>query len=144
MKKLTISWISSKRKLLWEREKVELNIKLNIFENQRNRNIYLRSIFYPITETLQISHESKKAIWVNVATRICVLQLWLEKESSELQPIWYQHSAMLIIFKYLIWLHFLQCCFFPFFVLTGNAFVAETYTSRKLQNYESTHGADCF
>ena len=125
------------------REKVEFNIKLNIFENQRNRNIYLRSIFYPITETLQISHESKEAIWVNVATRICVLQLWLEKESSELQPIWYQHWAMLIIFKYLIWLHFLQCCFFPFFVLTGNAFVAETYTSRKLQNYENTHGADC-
>ena len=73
------------------REKVEFNIKLNIFENQRNRNIYLRLIFYPITETLQISHESKEAIWVNVATRICVLQLWLEKESSELQPIWYQH-----------------------------------------------------
>ena len=123
---------------------MELNIKLTIFENQRNRNIYLRSTSYHITDTLQISHESKKAIWVNVATRICVLQLWLKKESSELQPIWHQHSAMLIIFKYLIWLHFLQCCFFPCFVLTGNAVVAETYTSRMLQNYENTHGADGF
>ena len=37
--------------------------------------------------TYQTAHESNRAIWENVATRNCVLDLWLMTEPSEIQPI---------------------------------------------------------
>ena len=43
----------------------------------------------------QIAHESNRAIWENVETRNCVLELWLITEPSEILLILHQHSVML-------------------------------------------------
>ena len=79
-------------------------MKLTIFEYQRDRNIVIHiwPTFSHVAEAYQVVHETNRAIWKNVPTRKCVLQLWLITEPSEVQPISYQHSAMLTMLKYLI------------------------------------------
>ena len=58
--------------------------------------------FHIVAETQQVAHEPNRAIWENIATENCVLQLWVMTEPSEVQPISHQHSAMLIMVKYLL------------------------------------------
>ena len=70
----------------------------------------------------QAVHQPRRAIWENVATENCILQLWLMTEPSEVWPISHQHSAILIMLKYLIRLGFFLCCCFPSFFLTRKSF----------------------
>ena len=81
----------------------------------------------------------------NVGTRNCVLQFWLMTKPSEIQSISHQYSVtLLVMLKYLICVRFLQNCCSPVFVLTWKSLVAESYTSRKLQDYEYVHGRNSF
>ena len=105
-------------------EKVVLKMRLTIAEYWRDRNtsIYIWPNFSHVAKTYQTVHESDRPIWENAATGNCVLQLWLITEPSEARPIPHQHSAMLILLKYLIYLSFLLCyCFHPF-ALTRKSF----------------------
>ena len=126
-------------------QRVVVKIKLTIVEYRRDRNIgiYIRPTFSYVAETQQIAHEPNRAIWENVATGNCVLQLCLMKP-SEVQPISHQHLAMIIMLKYLIYL--LSCNDVVFLRLfsSQNYFRQSWYTSKKLQDYENIHGKDSF
>ena len=70
-------------------EKVVLKIKLTIFEYRSDRNIgiYIEQTFPHVAKTYPVVHEPNRAIWENVATGNCLLQLWLMMETSKVQPI---------------------------------------------------------
>ena len=62
--------------------------------------------------------------------KLCI-QLWLMTEPSEVQSILHQHSAMLIMLKYLICLRLLECCCFPPIVFTQKQFAESCNTMEK-------------
>ena len=91
-------------------EEVVLKKKLTIFKYRRARNtgIYIRPTFSHAANTYQITHESSGAIWESVATRNCVLKLWLMTEPSDMQPI-SQHPIYGLL-SFLVMLLFSSIC----------------------------------
>ena len=76
-------------------EKVVLNIKLTIVEYRRGKTLVIKydRPYLHVADTYQVVFESNRAIWENVATGNCILQLWLMMEPSEVhrvQPISHQ------------------------------------------------------
>ena len=91
-------------------EEVVLKKKLTIFKYRRVRNtgIYIRTTLSHAANTYQITHGSSGAIWESVATRDCLLKLWLMMEPSDMQPI-SQHPIYDLL-AFLVMLLFSSIC----------------------------------
>ena len=65
-------------------EKTVHKIKFTTAEYRRDRNrnigIYISPTFSHIAETKKVVNEPNVAIWKNVATGNCVLQLWIMRD----------------------------------------------------------------
>ena len=61
----------------------------SLCRRDRNFGIYIWTTFSQVAKTQQVVHKSNRAIWKNVATRNCVLQVWLMTEPWEIQPTEY-------------------------------------------------------
>ena len=67
----------------------------------KNRNVAINT-FSHVAVTKHVVRKPNRTIWENGATANCLLQLWLMTEALEA----HQHSAMLIMLKYLICLSY--------------------------------------